>query len=55
MKNWKTTLAGISAILAVVVKVINSGALDWQTDGPAILVGIGLLTAKDHDVSHTKP
>jgi hypothetical protein len=46
-KNWKTSLAGVSTILAIVAKVIASGQVDWQTDGPAILTAIGLLVAKD--------
>lgn len=45
--NWKTSLAGISAILAIVSKVIATGQVDWQTDGPAILTAIGLIVAKD--------
>jgi len=47
MKNWKTTLSGVAAILAVVAKVIATGQIDWQTDGPAVLAGIGLITAQD--------
>jgi hypothetical protein len=47
MKNWKTTLSGVAAILAVVSKIIATGQIDWQTDGPAVLAGIGLITAKD--------
>lgn len=47
MKNWKTTLSGVAAILAVVAKVITTGHLDWQTDGPAVVAGIGLIAAKD--------
>lgn len=48
-KNWKTTLAGVAAVLAVVSKVISTGTVDWQVDGPAILAGIGLILAKDAD------
>ena len=47
MKNWKTTLSGAAAILAVVAKIISTGHIDWQTDGPAIVAGIGLIAAKD--------
>lgn len=47
MKNWKTTLSGVAAILAVVAKVVTTGHIDWQTDGPAIVAGIGLIAAKD--------
>jgi hypothetical protein len=47
MKNWKTTLSGVAAILAVVAKAFTTGAVDWQTDGPAVIAGIGLILAKD--------
>lgn len=47
MKNWKTTLSGAAAILAVVSKIVATGQIDWQVDGPAILAGIGLIVAKD--------
>ena len=46
-KNWKTSLAGVSTILAIVAKIAATGQVDWQTDGPAILTAIGLLVAKD--------
>lgn len=45
--NWKTTAAGLSTILAVVAKVISTGQVDWQVDGPAIITAIGLIVAKD--------
>ncbi len=51
IKNWKTTLAGVAAILSVVTKIVTIGAIDWQTDAPAILAGIGLITAKDSNVT----
>ena len=47
MKNWKTTLSGVAAILAVVAKIITTAQIDWQTDGPAVIAGIGLIVAKD--------
>lgn len=47
MKNWKTTLAGVSTILAIVAKVVSTGNVDWQIDGPAIITAIGLIVAKD--------
>ena len=47
LKNWKTTLSGAAAVLAIVSKVIATGNSDWQVDGPAILAGIGLILAKD--------
>ena len=51
MRNWKTTLAGAAALLSVVAKIVVSGSIDWATDGPAILAGIGLIAAKDHNVT----
>jgi hypothetical protein len=47
MKNWKTTVLGIAAIVAVASKVITSGQFDFNNDVPAILAGIGLLHASD--------
>ncbi len=51
IKNWKTTITGVAAILSVVTKIVTTGAIDWQTDAPAILAGIGLITAKDSNVT----
>jgi len=51
VRNWKTTLAGAAALLAIVSKVITSGHLDFATDVPAILAALGLLVAKDHDIT----
>jgi len=52
MTNWKTTLAGISAIvasIAVILKAISDGNSDVAiTAGLAIITGIGHLLAKDH-------
>jgi len=50
MKNWKTTIAGTAALLGIVAKVINGGALE-ATDLTAAIAAIGLLFAKDHNVS----
>lgn len=51
MKNWKTTLAGAAALLAIASKVITTGHLDFATDGPALMAAVGLLAAKDHNVT----
>ncbi len=48
MKNWKTTLAGVSMILSGVVLCVNG---NYEAGVPSILGGIGLLVAKDHDKS----
>lgn len=52
MKNWKTTLSGVAALLAVIAKIVN-GHADWATDIPMAIAAIGLITAKDHDVTGT--
>jgi hypothetical protein len=47
MKNWKTTGAGIGAILVAVGTFLSNGN---QIDGSmisAIVAGIGLILAKD--------
>jgi hypothetical protein len=58
MKNWKTTLTGISMILAAVAEIISSVANGktpaWQEDFIAICGGIGLLFAKDFNVTGGK-
>ena len=51
LRSWKTTIAGAAALLAIISKVITAGHLDFATDVPAILAAIGLLVAKDHDVT----
>ena len=51
MKNWKTTLAGIAAILSVATKIVTTGSINWETDAPAIMAGIGLIAAKDSNVT----
>ncbi len=51
MKSWKTTLAGVAAIMSIVTKIVTTGAIDWQTDAPAIMAGIGLIAAKDGNVT----
>lgn len=51
MRNWKTTLAGLSGLLAVIVKVITTGDFSLAADGAAIATAIGLLAAKDWDVT----
>lgn len=60
MKNWKTTMAGITAIVGSVVGLyfaIKSGNINEATITGSVtgfLTGIGLLFAKDFNVSHTK-
>lgn len=51
MSNWKTTAAGIGAILTavgtVVVALAHGTTVDWSTAIAAIMAGIGLIAAKD--------
>ena len=54
--NWKTTSAGISAILSSIPGVIKcfSAGVDFTCLSlalPPLIVGIGLLFSKDHDVT----
>lgn len=55
MFNWKTTLAGISAIFAAIGSIFTAqGTIDLShlsTVLPAILAGIGLLFSKDANVT----
>lgn len=57
MKNWKTTFSGLAAILVAVINaavgMINGQPVDWAVTMSAILAGIGLITAKDHNVTGT--
>lgn len=57
MKNWKTTMAGILAIIggittivyAIIDKQLTSSAI--TAAATAILTGVGLLFAKDYNVT----
>jgi len=55
--NWKTTSAGVAAILAALaggLTAYSTGHLDGNTIGTVVLGvmgGIGLLYAKDGDVT----
>ncbi len=55
MFNWKTTVAGVSAIFAALGSLFAAnGAIDWthlSTVLPAILAGLGLIFAKDSNVT----
>jgi hypothetical protein len=58
MKSWKTTAAGIAAILGVIFPAI-AAALDanpatdpnWAMVIPAVITAAGLLFARDANVS----
>ena len=49
IKNWKTTLFGVSSILAGVSQYIKTGDIPGALT--TILIGLGLIQAKDHDVT----
>lgn len=58
--NWKTTVAGIAAIVTaagVLLNQIAAGSVTPDTVGNfiiAVVAGIGLMLAKDHNVSGSK-
>lgn len=47
-KSWKTTIAGIAII---VMKLLVAHGKINVSDAPLILTGIGLIAAKDHNVT----
>ena len=53
MSSWKTTVAGIGAILgglAMIFKGVASGEpVDFAAALAAIMSGVGLLSARDND------
>lgn len=50
MKNWKTTLAGLASIISGIALATNNPDR-LQEAGTLILAGIGLLCAKDNNVT----
>jgi hypothetical protein len=48
MKNWKTTLAGAAGILTGIVQIVKG---DIATGAGTIVASVGLIFAKDHDVT----
>lgn len=49
MKNWKTSLVGLAIIGAGIYVFVTTK--DWTQSGIAVGVGIGLLLAKDNNVT----
>ncbi len=55
--NWKTTLAGVTAILLAaghILQLVTAGDLNWAayiTDVQSLIVGVGLIFAKDANVT----
>lgn len=55
MKSWKTTVAGVCAILIAVAgavqAVVGGGSIDYPSVIAAVMAGIGLIMAKDSNVT----
>ena len=58
MKSWKTSAAGVGAILVAVGSALSSmfdndpaTVADWGAVVAAVIAGIGLLAARDNDKS----
>jgi uncharacterized membrane protein YhiD involved in acid resistance len=58
MKSWKTTAAGIGAILVAVGSALTamfdadpSTVADWGAVVAAVIAGVGLIAARDNDKS----
>ena len=55
MKSYKTTLAGIAAILVAAARVLtgfsDGTAVDWTAVIGAVIAGVGLIAARDNDVT----
>ena len=57
IKNYKTTILGVLAILSALIgaatAILNGQPVDYTTTITAIMAGIGLITAKDSNVTGT--
>lgn len=52
IKSWKTTTAGLAAIVAAGGAAVAAYPdINWALTGPAIAAGVGLLLARDNDVT----
>ena len=55
MKSWKTTTLGICAIVSAVIgaatAMLQGHPVDYTTVISAVMAGIGLITAKDSNVT----
>lgn len=51
IKNWQTKLSGIAGLVVIAARIYSSGHFDWGTDVPAIMAGIGVISAKQHNVT----
>ena len=50
LKNWMTTIPGILALLSVLWNAWQTKTVNWA-DLQAALIGVGLIAAKDFDVT----
>lgn len=56
-KNWKTTVFGTGGIMTALVDIISNFAagtpekINWAIDIPIIITGLGLVFAKDSNVT----
>lgn len=54
-KSPKTTMTGIAAVLAAIAGVLtavaNGTPIDWSSAISAIIAGVGLIAARDHNVT----
>ena len=57
MKSWKTTVAGVILIVNAIITVVSAliqdppAVIDWNTVILNIIAGIGLIVAKDTQVT----
>lgn len=50
MKNWKTTLSGVSLIISGIALFFNDQSKIAEAFG-MVIAGVGLVTAKDNNVT----
>lgn len=55
MKSWKTTTTGVLAIVtalaSAVTNVLQNHPVDWTAVMTAVMAGVGLISAKDNNVT----
>jgi hypothetical protein len=49
-KNWKTTLAGVAAVIGTISHCVSAGTVT-SIDIAAFTAGVGMIFAKDHNVT----
>jgi len=49
IENWKTSILGVAAIIAVIAKWVQAGQVDFSDFNSlaGIIAGMGLIVAKD--------